>query len=260
MTNWIGDRMSRRAVWSHRLARFAVPVLLVTALAHRFALIDTPTALTLLAIIWAGSTVALLLGLSAMRAIWRLGIAGTGRAFAGIVTTLPILAVPLFFAGLLLRTPVLNDVTTDPADPPQFAAAASLRDSLANAVAYPGALAAERQLQAYPELRPFRLAMPAGEAFPIVAEVARDQGWRVIASEAPSGPEAGRIEAVASTLLMAFRDDVAIRVAPDGEGSRIDIRSASRYGSRDFGTNASRIRSFLFALRERAAPTAGGER
>ena len=123
MTNWIGGRMSRRAVWSHRLARFAVPVLLVTALAHRFALIDTPTALTLLAIIWAGSTVALLLGLSAMRAIWRLGIAGTGRAFAGIVTTLPILAVPLFFAGLLLRTPVLNDVTTDPADPPQFAAA-----------------------------------------------------------------------------------------------------------------------------------------
>ena len=102
--------------------------------------------------------------------------------------------------------------------------------------------------------------MRVGEAVDIALEVARDQGWRVIASQAPSKDQPlGSIEAVASTLVMAFRDDVAIRVAPDGDGARVDIRSASRYGARDFGANAARVRSFLFALRERALPTAGGE-
>ena len=48
------------------------------------------------------------------------------------------------------------------------------------------------------------------------------------------GRRAGRrealIEAVARTLIMGFRDDVVVRVTPLGTGTRIDIRSASRYG------------------------------
>ena len=37
---------------------------------------------------------------------------------------------------------------------------------------------------------------------------------------------------------MGFRDDVVVRVSPLDDGSRIDVRSASRYGVGDFGTNA----------------------
>ena len=55
----------------------------------------------------------------------------------------------------------------------------------------------------------------------------------------------GVIEAVARTPIMGFRDDVVIRVTPMGQGTRIDVRSASRVGSHDFGANASRIRSLL---------------
>jgi hypothetical protein len=44
---------------------------------------------------------------------------------------------------------------------------------------------------------------------------------------------------------MGFRDDVVIRIAPLGQGTRIDMRSASRFGNHDLGANASRVRSLL---------------
>jgi hypothetical protein len=53
------------------------------------------------------------------------------------------------------------------------------------------------------------------------------------------------IEAVARTPIMGFRDDVVVRIRFDEEGSRVDIRSSSRYGRTDFGTNAARIRRML---------------
>ena len=70
--------------------------------------------------------------------------------------------------------------------------------------------------------------------------------WRVVDARAPQGGRReGLIEAVARTPIMGFRDDVAVRVRSDPSGARIDVRSASRYGRHDFGTNASRIRSLL---------------
>jgi uncharacterized protein (DUF1499 family) len=44
---------------------------------------------------------------------------------------------------------------------------------------------------------------------------------------------------------MGFREDVSIRVMPDGEGSRVDIRSSSRYFDSDLGSNAARITSLI---------------
>ena len=46
---------------------------------------------------------------------------------------------------------------------------------------------------------------------------------------------------------MGFTDDII--VAPASSGSRIDLRSSSRYGRSDFGVNAERIRDYLTALR-----------
>jgi glucuronate isomerase len=50
-------------------------------------------------------------------------------------------------------------------------------------------------------------------------------------------------------LLAPFKDDVVVRVRPDGNGSRIDVRSVSRVGGSDVGANAARIRSYLRRLR-----------
>ena len=53
---------------------------------------------------------------------------------------------------------------------------------------------------------------------------------------------------------MDFTDDIAIRVAPHGSGSRIDVRSLSRQGSGDFGVNAARVRAYIAALDKALAP------
>jgi hypothetical protein len=57
-----------------------------------------------------------------------------------------------------------------------------------------------------------------------------------------------RIEATDTTLLFGFKDDIVIRVAAAGSGSRVDVRSLSRVGKSDFGVNANRIRKFLRQL------------
>jgi uncharacterized protein (DUF1499 family) len=43
---------------------------------------------------------------------------------------------------------------------------------------------------------------------------------------------------------------VVIRIAPEGTGSRLDIRSMSRVGKSDLGKNADRIRAFLAKVKE----------
>jgi Protein of unknown function (DUF1499) len=44
---------------------------------------------------------------------------------------------------------------------------------------------------------------------------------------------------------MGFREDVSIRVMPDGDESRVDIRSSSRYFESDLGSNAARVTKFI---------------
>ena len=76
--------------------------------------------------------------------------------------------------------------------------------------------------------------------------VVNKRKWRVVDARAPqAGRREGHIEAVARTPIMGFRDDVSIRVRAETDGARIDARSSSRYGSFDFGTNASRVRGLM---------------
>ena len=68
----------------------------------------------------------------------------------------------------------------------------------------------------------------------------------LIDERAPQPPRRiGRIEAVARSPIMGFREDISIRVVPDGDDSRVDIRSASRYFESDLGSNAARVTKFI---------------
>ena len=70
-------------------------------------------------------------------------------------------------------------------------------------------------------------------------------------SRAPPGSgrsSLGHIDAVDRTLIMGFPEDITIRIKPLAGQTRIDVRSASRYGRNDFGTNAKRIGAFAREL------------
>ena len=67
----------------------------------------------------------------------------------------------------------------------------------------------------------------------------------------------GRIEAVARAPVFGQEDDIVIRVLAEPSGASLDIRSSSRFGSRDLGQNAARIRAFFAALDQSVAENFG---
>jgi uncharacterized protein (DUF1499 family) len=101
------------------------------------------------------------------------------------------------------------------------------------------------QTPEYPDILPRYLPGEPDRVFEAALGIARGKGWEIVEADATEG----RIEAVATTRLLRFRDDVTIRVRPAGQGgSRVDMHSRSRIGRGDFGTNARRIRAFQEAL------------
>jgi hypothetical protein len=253
----------RWARWSSRIATFSVSLLLVTLVLHHFVSLPTLLAINLFLVGLAGAGLGLLIGLAALARVWVTGDAGAGSAGLGAVLGLSALAGPMIFLATHADQPPINDVTTDWNNPPAFAALAK-RPPGANPVAYPGRAFADLQAKAYPDLRTLVLERPVEEAFELVEEAVRRLHWRVVAEEPPMPPAAGRpaepgiIEATEQTLLVGFTDDVVIRIGGGPTRARIDARSASRYGSTDFGENARRLRRLMAEIRTRAdiTPTA----
>jgi len=149
-------------------------------------------------------------------------------------------APPAWFYYQLQHLPKLHDISTDTDNPPQFVAALPLRSSAHNAPTY-DPTTADAQRRGYPDIGPMALDEPPAQALERAAIAARSMGWDIVAID----PQALRIEATATSLLFGFKDDVVIRIAPRGGGSRIDVRSQSRVGGSDFGANAKRIHSFM---------------
>jgi hypothetical protein len=233
----------------------------VDVVLHRLTPFPTPVAVNLFAVGGALGALAVLVGLVALAQIWRKGYGGAGSAAFGVLMPFIALAWPLTFVPAYLHLPPINDVTTDLASPPQFAALAKQRAAQAAALAYPGERVAAEQQKAYPELRTFVIDRPATEAFELVEEAVRKLKWRVASSEPPvtgRGAKPGVLEATDTTLVAGFTDDVIVRVEGSVNRARIDVRSASRYGVHDLGANATRVRRFFAELQTRIDSTTAG--
>jgi len=194
------------------------------------------------------SAVALLFGRSQIE---RRGVAFAVLAFAvgGLIAY-----VPWHYAQIGKTLPRIHDITTDPDNPPAFVAVVPLREAKGlNPAAYEGSKIAEQQRRAYADIVPLTVALAPSAAFNRALDTAQQMGWVIIAAD----DAAGRIEASEQSRWFGFTDDIVIRIAASGSGSRIDLRSSARLGSGDFGVNAARIRAFLTAF-QRAADRAGG--
>ncbi len=165
-------------------------------------------------------------------------------AAAGILVGLVTAGIPWSWIHTAKEMPPIYDISTDMTNPPQFVKIMPLRQNAENSAVYEGSVVANQQRAHFPDIRPLVLPIAPSLAFDAALREAQNRGWQIVDANASTG----RIEAVATTFWFGFKDDVVVRVASVPGGSRVDVRSASRVGKGDVGTNARRIRSFLHEL------------
>ena len=242
---------SRLAIWARRFAGFSLPVVALAIVIERAGVLEIVPGLATFAAALAMAFIAVLLALASLVGIWRHGIEGLGAAMTALAIGLALLAYPSFLSVRAYRLPMIADITTDPIDPPRFETIGRLRTRQANPVAYAGLYAAEQQKAAYPNITPLDTDASAQTTYEAAMEAITKRRWQVINAREPQAARPGvpardgYIEAVARTLIMGFRDDIAVRIRAVGGGARVDVRSSSRYGRHDFGTNAARVRALL---------------
>jgi uncharacterized protein (DUF1499 family) len=241
------EPFSGLATWARNLAVFAVIAVAVSILIVRFGFLEMKPAIATFFGALGLAALSILIGLAGFAAIWQNGTRGMSRILIAFVIDAAVLAYPAYLALQYRKLPPIHDITTDPIDPPRFEALARLRTGDgANTAVYAGLYSAEQQQKAYPDIEPVELQISVDRAYAITLQLVNKRKWLVIDERAPQPPRRiGRIEAVARTPIMGFREDVSIRVVPDGDDSRVDIRSSSRYFESDLGSNAARITKLI---------------
>ena len=184
-----------------------------------------------------------------------LGAIAAGLAYRRHARVQMLVAAPALLAGLVAvgvpfeyqrrgrAVPPIHDISTDLENPPTFDAIVPLRADAPNDLERNSEVT-ELQRHGYPDLAPVTLPIPLDQAFDRALAAAQEAGWQIVTADKSSG----RIEATDTTRWFGFKDDVVVRLTPWGAGTRVDMRSVSRIGRSDIGTNARRIRQYLDRL------------
>jgi len=251
------QKEAHEGLWARRVALFFLQLLVLTVLLHRFASLSTPAAMNLLAVSIVGLLAAIAIAVYGLVRIWFDGELGVGYAVGAIAIALIGLGAPLYYLSQAVILPPLTDIQTSPRESLAFKQLPAQRPTDANRIEDPDETAAAEQEAGYPDLRPMELERSVTEVFDMVKEAVKRLGWETISVTPPSLAGPGLIEATDRTLVMGFTDDVVIGISGDDARTQIDVRSVSRYGLHDLGTNAARIRTFF---EEMKATLAKGEK
>src|SRR6185437_14839574 len=184
---------------------------------------------------------------------------GEGKlaGLSALIGSLFLLWPPLHTMYMGLTSPSIHDAATDPEDPPQFIALAKARKSGMNPPTYDGSEeihfrgvtnTANYMLHTYyaemTHPRP-QLLMTKSKLFWRAFEAAKKMDWTIV----DYSEKDGRIEATDTSLWFGQKADIVIRVREAGpKGARVDVRSQSESGTRDFGSNITRLQDFNDAL------------
>ena len=182
-----------------------------------------------------------------------------------LLCLLPVIVVIKQVGLAGFQAPAIHDISTDLAQPPVFVFAQAERGSGQNTLQHGGEALAEQQRKAYPQLAPLHVSASKAEVWAAAKAVIAEKNWRVLGED----KSRGHIEAVATTRLMGFSDDIVIRISTDVVSAKtvadslgndklpavenliVDVRSVSRVGVSDLAANAARIESFLNALQSK---------
>ncbi len=173
-----------------------------------------------------------------MWTVWRTG--PTTSAVVALVLGFGVVGSVAWVLAGAADAPRINDVSTDPDDPPEFVVSPPGRYT-----GYPGRNA-RIQREAYADLASAEADVPFDRAWDAVGEAMLDLGWEEVGEDRDSG----RRQALDRTGVFRFVDDIVVRVRPVDSGFRVDVRSRSRVGRGDLGVNARRIRTFVARLRD----------
>jgi len=233
-------RTSKWAVWARRLGSFALPMLVIPVFLHRNQSLTSDTFITILLVAMVIAVFGLVVGIVAYTRLWHSGDQGWGKATIGVVFGLICLSPVIYGATRFAGYPVVNDVSTDIVTPLPLVLKADAH--------VPDAALQRQILEAFPSLVTRTYQLDAGAVFSLVEQLVADRGWGIRVRRMPgTSNNPGRINAVAMTLF-GWRDEIAIRVRPGVNGTRVDMRSTSLFGLSDLGRNGKRIESFLSDL------------
>ena len=174
--------------------------------------------------------------------------AGRVRSVVGLILCLAIIIPIAEIVATTRKYPLINDITTDTSNPPEFVPTAQLPASQVsrmkyNAVKY---ATAQRSSPVYAGLGPLHMPGNPNDVFKKAEIIAGEfPGWRIT----NNNEQTRTLQGVATSAIFQFKDDFVIEVRPaPGGGSLVEMRSKSRDGTGDLGANHNRIKSFFVAM------------
>src|SRR5882672_9586394 len=180
------EPISRLAIWARRLGVFALVASVLSIIVVRSGLLEIVPALATFGGALVLAVLAIALAFAAFVVIWREGRDGLGMAVSALFIGLALLAYPAYLGIKAYRLPAINDITTDPIDPPKFEAVARIRPREGtNTVTYAGLYTAEQQRNAYPDIEPMLVSVSPQIAYEAASTVINRRKWHPITDRAP---------------------------------------------------------------------------
>ena len=274
MRAYMAVRRSQAARAARLAGALTIPYFILVLVGLRGGAVTADLVLPLIATGVVLTLAALALAFYAITEIWYAGSIGTGDALMAVIYAAPAASLTVAAIAAIYFYPPLNDLSTDLARPPSFvnwtppAKAGSLRPEL--------------QRAAYPDIVSRVYPVPLSMLYPATKDLIEAQGWSIVRDVPPPDVDAStarlprarprlgdapaalsdrpsaEIEAIAPTPFLAIPDRVAVRLRSDEEGARIDLRSASAFGTHDLGANARRIRGLYRQLDRLVQERSGG--
>lgn len=267
--------VSHAASWARRLGLFVMLLFLVSAALHRLGMIASETFAALLALSGVIAVLTLLLSAQGLLRLWMVGAKGGVASVSGLFFSLVVLVPVGLLAFRFYTLPPLNDISTDRVDPPEFLEPVQQRMiSLPFLGSASGSY--EGQVEAYPRVTGRRYDGAVDRVLEAVREVAENTRISILRVSVPvteppadqiegsvidrgENPSPGQNNSTAASpvillqgesraMILGLESDVSIRLSEEAETTYVDVRSVSRFGPHDLGTNAEIITAFLAAL------------
>ncbi len=235
-------KTSKFAIWSRRLGSVAFPALLFSIYMHRSQSLDSEAFRLILKLIYVGAALAILFALIAFIILWFSGDRGWGRALSGLILG-SISISPLIFSLIFQQNYIAtNDVSTNPKE--QIEIISPLDRIKPN-----NNIGQTKIIRAFPNIIIRYYPVEAKNIYQLARQIILQNGWEIIAEQKIDEGDGdwGQINAIA-TSIFGWRDEIAVLIEENNQGSSVKMRSLALYLGHDLGRNGRRVEKFLLEL------------